>query len=127
MALPLPQSLNQWLLEIHLAWEDAVEAKPFARMTGSNLSDATMFHLAPIVCLKFRGQELTGKEADKTTKSVLANYILNTSPGAAKQYIESNPKLAFAFCYVATNFVLGFVNAQTAKEILDLYEAKQRE
>jgi len=32
MARPLPKTPDQWLKEILLAWKDAKEAKPFARL-----------------------------------------------------------------------------------------------
>lgn len=51
MARPLPNTPDQWLKEILLAWKDARETKPFAHLTGTTLTDAKMFHLAPL----FRG------------------------------------------------------------------------
>lgn len=68
MARPLPKTPDQWLKEILLAIKDAKEAKPFARLTRTKLTDADLFHLAPLVCLKFRGRKLAGAEADRVTK-----------------------------------------------------------
>jgi SEC-C motif len=124
MARPLPKSSDQWLTEIRLAWKDARETKSFAHMTGSNVTDADLFHLAPLVCLKFRGREITGKEADKVTKGALANYVVNTGPDAKVQGLESNPKMAFALCYVAAHLILDLVDEQTAGEILDFCEGR---
>ena len=73
MARRLPKTPDQWLKEILLALKDAREAKPFARLTGTKLTDADLFHLAPLVCLKFRGRKLAGAEADRVTKGALAN------------------------------------------------------
>ena len=122
MARPLPRTLDQWLKEVLLAWKDAGEAKPSARLTGTKLTDANLFHLAPMVCLKFRGRKLAGEEADRVTKGALANYVVNTGPEAAVTGLESKPHLAFALCYVAAHLVLGLVDEQTAGEIMGYCE-----
>jgi hypothetical protein len=122
MARPLPRTPDQWLTEIVLAWKDARETKPFARLTGTKLTDADLFHLAPLVCLKFRGRKPTGAEADRVTKRALANYVVNTGPAAAVQGLASKPQLAFAFCYVAAHLVLDLVDEQTAGEIMGYCE-----
>ena len=75
------------------------------------------FHLAPLVCLKFRGRKLAGEEADRATKGALANYVVNTEKG-----LKSNPKLAFALCYVAAHLVLDLLDEQTAGEIMGYCE-----
>jgi hypothetical protein len=124
MAQPLPKSSDEWLTELRLAWRDARETKSFAHMTGTNVTDADLFHLAPLVCLKFRGREMTGKEADKVTKGALANYVVNTGPDAKVQGLATNPKMAFALCYVAAHLILGLVNEETAAEILDFCEER---
>lgn len=124
MARPLPESPDQWLAEIRLAWKDARETESFANMTGTSFTDADLFHLAPLVCLKFRGREITGKEADKVTKGALANYVVNTGPDAKVQGLAANPKMAFALCYVATHLILDLVDEQGASEILDFCEER---
>lgn len=122
MARPLPKTPEQWLKEILLALKDARETKSFAQLTGVTLIDANLFHLAPLVCLKFRGRKLTGAEADRVTRGALANYVVNTGQDAAVQGLESNPQLAFALCYVAAHLVLDLVNEQTAAEIMGCCE-----
>jgi len=122
MARALPKTPDQWLKEILLAWKDARETKPFAHPTGTRLTDADLFHLAPLVCLKFRGRKLTGKEADKVREGALANYVVNTGPEAAVKGLESQPQLAFALCYVAAHLVLDLVDEQTAAEIMGYCE-----
>lgn len=124
MKRPLPNSFDQWLAEIELAWKDASETKSFAHMTGTKLTDAKMFLLAPLVCLSFRGRELTGKEADRVIKGALANYVVNTGPDAKVQDLSANPKRAFALCYVAAHLVLGLVDEQHVSEILDCCAAR---
>jgi hypothetical protein len=117
MAQPPPKTPDQWLKEILLAMKDARETKRFARLTGTKLTDADLFHLAPLVCLKFRGRKLTGAEADRVTQGALANYVVNAEKG-----LPSNPKLAFALCYVAAHLVLDLVDEQTAAEIMGYCE-----
>jgi hypothetical protein len=68
MARPLQKTPGQWLKEILLAWKDARGTKPFARLTGMKLTDADLFQLAPLACLKFRGRKPAGAEADRVTK-----------------------------------------------------------
>ena len=51
----------QWLDEIRLAIQDAREAKPFGRLIGERITDANLFHLAPLVCLKSRGRNVERK------------------------------------------------------------------
>jgi len=117
MKRSLPKTPSQWFQEIRLAWQDARETKPFAELAGTPLTDADLFQLAPLVCLKFRGRKQAGKEADRVTKGALANYVVNAEKG-----LRSHPKLAFALCYVAAHLVLGLVDEQTAGEILGYCE-----
>ena len=41
--------------ELDKAIADARETKPFGLLTGQPITDSNLFHLAPLVCLKFRG------------------------------------------------------------------------
>ena len=50
-----PTTPDQWLDEIRLAIDDARQAKPFGLLTGQKITDGDLFHLAPLVCMKFRG------------------------------------------------------------------------
>jgi hypothetical protein len=45
----LPSTPDAWLAEIKLAIADAQEAKPFGVLTGRKITDAELFHLAPLV------------------------------------------------------------------------------
>ena len=117
MARPLPKTPDQWFQEILLAMKGAREAKPFAHITGTKLTDADLVHLAPLVCLKFRGRKLSGKVADRVREGALANYIVNT-----EKSLESNPELAFALCYVAAHLALDLVDEQTAAAIMGYCE-----
>ncbi len=117
MARRLPQTPEQWFKEILLAMKDAREAIPFGPLTGTTITEADLFHLAPLVCLKFRGRKLTGKEADRIREGALANYVVNSEKG-----LEGNPQLAFALCYVAAHLILDLVNEPSAEEIMDYCE-----
>jgi hypothetical protein len=63
VATPLPKTPDEWLSEIELAYKDAGKTKPFALLRGQWLTNAKLFHLAPVVALKFRGRRTKGAEA----------------------------------------------------------------
>jgi hypothetical protein len=117
MARPVPKSPTEWLKEVHLAMEEARETKSLAALMGMKVIEEDLFHLAPLVCLKFRGRKLKKKEQDKGVKGALANYIANEERG-----LEKSPKMAFALCYVATHFVLDIINEDDAQEIMAFFE-----
>jgi len=116
---PLPRTPDQWLKEIRLAIADAAEAKPFGRLTGEAITDANLFHLAPLVCLKFRGQKLKGPEAERVTKVALANYVANSDPDGIDHGLEQRPMMAFTLCYVAAHLALDLLDEQEAEAILN--------
>ena len=72
MKRQLPRTPEGWLLEIRLAIKDARETEPFSMLTDERVTDANLFHLAPLVCLKFRGRKLAGREADRAGVRALA-------------------------------------------------------
>jgi hypothetical protein len=115
----MPHTPDGWLLEIRLAIRDAREAKPFGKLVGQRITDANLFHLAPLVCLKFRGRRLVGREADRVTKTALANYIVNSDPDGIDHGLRERPLLAFSVCYVAAHLALGLVGAAQAEAILN--------
>ncbi len=84
MKRPLPRTPAQWLKEIKLAVADAASAVPFAPLVGTEIAADNLFHLAPVVCLTFRGKKLKGREADRVTKVALANYVANSDPEAIR-------------------------------------------
>ena len=111
-----------WLLEIRLAIKDARKTKPFGLLIGQLITDAKLFHLAPLVCLKFRGRELKGREADRVTKVALANFVANSDPEGVDHGLEAKPLLGFALCYVAAHLALDLVNEEDAEAILNFCE-----
>jgi hypothetical protein len=111
-----------WLLEIRLAIKDARETEPFGRMIGQPITDANLFHLAPLICLKFRDRNLTGREADRVTKAALANFVVNSDPEGVDHGLETRPLLAFALCYVTAHLALDLVDEEQAEAILNYCE-----
>ena len=124
----LPKTPDEWLAEILLAFEDAAEAKPFAPLTGTVLTDKNMFHLAPAVALKLRGLDLPERKREAIVKTVLANYVVHTNPKSPSYVpgLKRNSKLAFALCYVATHFALDLVSQEDSTAILEHCEAHLR-
>src|SRR4051794_40009627 len=111
-----------WLLEIRLAIRDARDTEPFSLLTGGRITDANLFHLAPLVCLKFRGRKLIGREADRVTETALANYVVNSDPGGVDHGLETRPLLAFAVCYVTAHLALDLIDEEKAEAILNYCE-----
>jgi hypothetical protein len=111
-----------WLLEIRLAIKDARETEPFSTLTGERITDANLFHLAPLVCLKFRGRRLIGSESDRVTETALANYVVNSDPEGIDHGLQAKPLLAFAVCYVTAHLALDLIDEQHADAILNYCE-----
>jgi hypothetical protein len=122
MSRQTPRTVAGWFKEIRLAIADAREAKPFGLLIGEPITDANLFHLAPLVCLKFRGRKLAGREATRVTETALANYVVNSDPDGVDHGLESKPLLAFAVCYVTAHLALDLVDEQEAEAILNYCE-----
>ena len=122
MTHSLPRTPAQWLEEIQLAIADASEVEPVGRLVGTPITDADLYHLAPLVCLKFRGRKLKGREATRVIKVALANYVANTSPGGIDHGLEHRPLMAFTLCYIAAHLALDLVDEQDAEAILSYCE-----
>ena len=119
MKRPLPTTPKQWLDEIRLAIADANDTKPFGVLAEHPITDADLFHLAPLVCLKFRGRKTKGLEAKRVTKTALANYVVNSDPEGIDHGLKARPMLAFALCYVAAHLALDLLDEQEAEAILN--------
>jgi hypothetical protein len=118
MKRPLPRKPAEWLEEIKLAIADAAKAKPFGPLAGTDVTDTKMFHLVPLVCLKFRGRRLKGQEANRVTKVALANYVANSDPGGVDHGLRHRPMMAFTLCYVAAHLALDLLDEREAEAIL---------
>lgn len=114
-----PRTPEGWLLEIRLAIKDARETEPVGRMIGQPITDANLFHLAPLVCLKFRGRTPVGREADRVTETALANYVANSDPDGVNHSLGPRPLMAFALCFVTAHLALDLVDQEQAEAILN--------
>lgn len=120
MKRPLPRTPSQWFAEIKLAISDASEALPFGPVISKPISNADLFHLAPLVCMKFRGLDYRNEELRrKVTEGALANYVANSDPDGINHGLESRPLLAFALCYVTAHYVLDLIDEREAESILN--------
>jgi hypothetical protein len=122
MKRALMRTPEGWLLEIRLAIKDARETEPFSTLTGERITDANLFHLAPLVCLKFRGRRLIGREADRVTETALANYVVNSDPEGIDHGLQAKPLMAFAVCYVTSHLALDLIDEHHAEAILNYCE-----
>lgn len=122
MQRSLPRTPAGWLKEIKLAIQDALGAEPSAKLAEQRLNTANLFHLAPVVCLKFRGRKLKGPEADRVTRVALANFVVNSDPDGIDHGLATKPLLAFALCYVAAHLALDLVDEHGAETILNYCE-----
>lgn len=118
----LPSTPSEWLREIRLAIADACEAKPMGLVIGEPVTDANLFHLAPLVCLKFRGRKLKGREADRVIKVALANYVANSGSDGMNHGLEQRPLMAFTLCYVTVHLALDLIDEETAETVLTYCE-----
>jgi hypothetical protein len=121
----MPKSPAEWLDEIRLAIADARKTKPFGWLTGQRITDANLFHLAPLVCMKFRGLNCRDEELRrKVTEGALANYVANSDPDGIDHGLESRSLLAFAVCYVTAHYVLDLIDDREAETVLDYCDQK---
>lgn len=115
-----PTTPGEWLDEIRLAIADAQETGPFGDLIGQPVTGTNLFHLAPLVCLKFRGLDYRDQELrGRVTEGSLANYVANSDPEGADHGLERRPLLAFAVCYVTAHYVLDLIDEIEAEGILD--------
>ena len=112
----IPNTLDEWLMEIAKAYCDALDSKPFGIFVDVDIKDEDLYHIAPHVCLKHRGLEDTVENIQKATEAALASYV------ASKEIITAlkEPHIAFAFCFLASHFGLGLLS-QHAIDIIMRY------
>ena len=121
---PLPDSPEAWLDEIAAAYRDGQEAIPFGPLVGHEVKPEDLFHLAPLVCLKFRGIKRTRKLIQRATDAALASYV------ATKEQVPevlAVPQLAFAFAYLASHFGLDLLDEQHVEAVMEYVEQNKAE
>ncbi len=114
----LPSNPKEWLQEISLAITDARKTKRFGTLMGRLITNANLFHLAPLIALKFRGRRTRGAEADKVIETAPANYVVNSE----QHGLESRPMLAFVLCYVGAHLAVDMLDEHEAEAILNYCE-----
>ena len=114
---PLPNTPTEWQSEIASAYADAFETLPFMPLVDVVPEESVLFHLAPRVAIKFRG--LSDDQVGIATEAALSSYIASKDQvGAALD----DPRIAFAFCYLAAQFGLNIVAEQTAAQVMAFIE-----
>ena len=127
MSHSLPKTPGEWLDEIRRAIADARKSKPFGILGAHRITDADLFHAAPLVCMKFRGLNYRDERMRrKVTEGALANYVANSDPEGVDHGLESRPLLAFAVCYVAAHYILDLIDDREAETILDYCNEQER-
>ena len=116
---PIPSTHKKWKKEIKKAYLDAKETIPFTRMTGHMMTEKDLFHLAPIVSLKFRGIKQTDKILKEVTEFTLANYVANME---INKEPLSDPFIAFAFCYLISHWKLDLIDEKEVEHLMDYLE-----
>jgi hypothetical protein len=98
------------------AYIDARETIPYGRLVRRKISEKDLYHLAPAVCLKFRGYKRSEKVLKKATNAALTSYVATRSVVGDLMDI---PQISFAFCYLSAHFGLDLVDETTVAEIMD--------
>ena len=115
-----PTTPDDWFDEIRRAIADARKTKPFGLLTGHPITDSNLFHLAPLVCMKFRGLDYRDEKLRReVTEGALANYVANSDPDGIDHGLVARPLLAFALCYVTAHHVLDLIDDREAATVLD--------
>ena len=125
---PLPTTNQGWLRDIAWAYRDAAEAKWFGVLAkGGPIRVDEYFHMAPLVCIKFRGIKADEARRKKIIEGALSSYVATTSRGEGGDYIEGSPLLAFTFCYLAAHFVVDLMDEAAVGRVMDFCLAHEDE
>ena len=116
---PIPESPEEWFKEITLAYADAKETISVSEMTGVDMTEDDLYHLAPSVCLKFRGIKNTKKVLKQATESALSSLVATAS---FYEDVLLNPMLSFSFCYMSSHFGLDIIEEDIVNETMDYVE-----
>ncbi len=117
-----PAFANEWLIEISEAYKDAEEAIPFGTDAGIDITESELFHIAPSVCIKFRGLSRSKKNIKKATEVALSSYVATEE---LPDGITKSPYLSFAFCYIASHYGLDIIQENEANEVIQYVEEHQ--
>jgi len=117
---PLPTSNEGWIIEIMEAYQDAKAAIPFAVAAGKEMSESDLFHMAALVCLKFRGLIDCEVSQEKARNAAIGSYVANREAGNRNL---NDAVMAFSFCYILAHYGLGLLDDEKCQEVLSLVES----
>lgn len=117
-----PITPGKWLIEVGEAYKDAEEAIPFGQAAGVNITAKELFHMAPSVCIKFRGLKRSKKNIKRATEAALSSYVATEG---IPDGITKNPYMSFAFCYIASHYGLDLIQENEANEVIQYIEEHQ--
>lgn len=115
----LPASPGEWFREVRDAYADAQEAIPVGAIMGAEIREAELFHMAALIALKFRGLPFQEDTLAAATDAALGSYVANLDNAAARL---GDPRLDFAFCYLASHFGLDLIDDLKAQAAMDYIE-----
>jgi len=118
----IPETPRAWLEEIAKAYKDARETIPFGALVGKDIKPDDLFHMAPVICLKFRGLGLTGRLRKQATEAALSSYVATEDESPE---VFSTPQIAFAFAYLASHFGLDLLDADAVSTLMEYVEEHQ--
>ena len=118
---PMPDTTAGWLAEIADAYCDAYETIPFGVFTEEPITEEDLFHVAPQICLKMRGIEITEENLGRANEAMLASY---TATKDQVKGVFDNPLLAFAFTYLASHFGMKLLPEDKVSEIMEFLEMR---
>ncbi len=121
------EPLDQWLVEIALAWQEAAETQPFSEATGHSLSEADFFHLTPAIACKRAGRGLGTKALRDLTRSVLATIVTARDHPQSQVLVNGSPQLLFAYAYINCLLGLDRISYANADDIIDLVLLQERD
>lgn len=124
MGLAIPQSKSEWIDEIAEAYRDAEEAMSFGKFVGEDIGEKDLFHMAPAICLKFRGIRRTKAKLEKATEAALSSYVATKD---SIGHILDDHHISFAFCYLASHFAQDLVDEHEVNEIMAYIETHRKE
>jgi hypothetical protein len=118
----IPKTTHDWLDEIARAYMDAREAIPYGVFGGQSITEKDLYHMAPAVCLKFRGIKKSKRALEEATVAALTSY--SVMQGSAGELLEI-PHISFAFCYLASHFGLDLVDEDLVNSVMEFIVGHQ--
>jgi len=124
MSKSIPTSEKQWIDEIAKAYLDAKEAIPFGTVAGNKITENDLFHMAPLVCIKFRQIKDTKKNQKNATEAALCSYVANSDANGS---LLKRPVFAFAFCYILAHYGLDLIETEECEKAMAFVESRLNE